>query len=160
MLHSPTPPGYRRDRRTRRVDHADFDAARRAITTWAAQRAAGLTLSPPTPDVTVGTTLAFAYPVGPGSVTGTCRIVEVIDESDRFGFVYATLPHHPEQGEELFLVERNDHGGITAVIEAVWRPANLITRLGPPAARFFQRRATGRYLVGLTTAPTERPTRR
>ncbi|MBK9297789.1 MAG: DUF1990 domain-containing protein [Candidatus Microthrix sp.] len=113
MAHSPTPPGYRRDRWTRRADHDDFDAARRAITTWAAQRTAGLTLSPPTPDIAVDTTLAFAYPIGPGSVTGTCRIVEVIDEPDRFGFVYATLPHHPEQGEELFLVERDGEGTIS-----------------------------------------------
>ncbi len=160
MLHAATPSGYRRDRWTRPADHDDFDAARLAVTTWAAQRTAGLTLSPPTPDLTVGVTLAFAYPVGPGSVTGTCRIVEVIDEPDRFGFVYATLPHHPEQGEELFLVERDDQGTITAAIEAVWRPANLVTRIGLPATRFLQRRATGRYLDGLTTVPAERDTHR
>ena len=160
MLHAPTPSGYRRDRWTRPVDHDDFALARRGIATWAAQNAAGLTLSPPTPTIAVGVTLAFAYPVGPGSVTGTCRIVEVIDESDRFGFIYATLPHHPEQGEELFLVERDNGGAITAVIEAVWRPANLITRIGLPVTRFFQRRATHRSLVGLTTVPAEQVTRR
>ncbi len=160
MVHAPAPPGFRRDRWTRRVEHDDFDVARRAITTWAAQRTAGLTLSPPTPDIAVDTTLAFAYPIGPGSVTGTCRIVEVIDEPDRFGFVYATLPHHPERGEELFLVERDGRGAIGAVIEAVWRPGNLITRIGLPATRFFQRRATDRYLVGLTTVPAEPTTRR
>ena len=160
MAHSPTPPGNRRDRWTRRADHADFDAARRAITTWAAQRTAGLTLSPPTPDIAVGITLAFAYPIGPGSVSGCCRIVEVIDESNRFGFVYATLPHHPEQGEELFLVERDGEGTISAAIEAVWRPGNLITRIGLPATRFFQRRATDRYLVGLTAAPVGNTSRR
>ena len=160
MVHAPAPPGFRRDRWTRRVEHDDFDVARRAITTWAAQRTAGLTLSPPTPDIAVDTTLAFAYPIGPGSVTGTCRIVEVIDEPDRFGFVYATLPHHPERGEELFLVERDGRGAIGAVIEAVWRPGNLITRIGLPATRFFQRRATDRYLVGLTAAPVGNTSRR
>ena len=153
MLHSPVPSGFRRDRWTRRGEHDDFDLARRAITDWAAQRSAGVTLSPPSPDIAIGTTLAFAYPVGPGSVTGTCRIVEVIDEPDRFGFVYATLPHHPEVGEELFLVERDDGGALTAAIDAVWRPANLITRIGLPVTRFFQRRATDSYLVGLTTVP-------
>ncbi|WP_020377389.1 DUF1990 family protein [Candidatus Microthrix parvicella] len=153
MLHSPVPSGFRRDRWTRLVEHDDFDLARRAITDWAAQRSAGVTLSPPSPDIAIGTTLAFAYPVGPGSVTGTCRIVEVIDEPDRFGFVYATLPHHPEVGEELFLVERDDGGALTAAIDAVWRPANLITRIGLPVTRFFQRRATDSYLVGLTTVP-------
>ena len=153
MLHSPVPSGFRRDRWTRLVEHDDFDLARRAITDWAAQRSAGVTLSPPSPDIAIGTTLAFAYPVGPGSVTGTCRIVEVIDEPDRFGFVYATLPHHPEVGEELFLVERDDGGALTAAIDAVWRPAKLITRIGLPVTRFFQRRATDSYLVGLTTVP-------
>ena len=160
MVHAPAPPGFRRDRWTRRVEHDDFDVARRAITTWAAQRTAGLTLSPPTPDIAVDTTLAFAYPIGPGSVSGCCRIVEVIDEPDRFGFVYATLPHHPEQGEELFLVERDGEGTISAAIEAVWRPGNLITRIGLPATRFFQRRATDRYLVGLTAAPVGNTSRR
>jgi uncharacterized protein (UPF0548 family) len=77
----------------------------------------------------------------------------VIDESDRFGFVYATLPHHPEVGEELFLVERDPLGTITAVVEAVWRPGNVITRIGRPATRYFQLRATRRYLDGMTTAP-------
>ena len=46
MLHSPVPSGFRRDRWTRLVEHDDFDLARRAITDWAAQRSAGVTLSP------------------------------------------------------------------------------------------------------------------
>ena len=140
------------------AEHEDFDAARRAVTSWAAQAAAGMTLSPAEPPIEVGTTLAFAYPVGPGAVTGTCRVVEVVDQADRFGFVYATLPHHPEIGEERFLVERGADGAITAVIEAVWRPANPITRIGMPATRYFQLRATRRYLDGLSSpCPSDLP---
>ena len=33
-----------------------------------------------------------------------CRIVSVIDGQTRWGFAYGTLPGHPEQGEEAFIV--------------------------------------------------------
>ena len=39
---------------------------------------------------------------GPGR--RPCRVVYVVDEPDRRGFAYGTLPGHPESGEELFLV--------------------------------------------------------
>jgi uncharacterized protein (UPF0548 family) len=35
-----------------------------------------------------------------------CRIVYVIDEPDRRGFAYGTLPGHPERGEEAFIISR------------------------------------------------------
>ena len=63
----------------------------------------------------------MAIPAGPLSVTSTTRIVEVIDEPDRFGFTYATLPHHPEDGEESFIISRNAEGDATYTVTAVWR---------------------------------------
>ncbi len=33
-----------------------------------------------------------------------CRIVSVIDGQTQWGFAYGTLPGHPEQGEEAFIV--------------------------------------------------------
>eukprot|EP00913_Durusdinium_trenchii_P005672 g5290.t1 len=41
-----------------------------------------------------------------------CRIVEVVDEADRRGFAYGTLPAHGETGEECFLVERLADGSV------------------------------------------------
>jgi uncharacterized protein (UPF0548 family) len=73
-----------------------------------------------------------------------CRVVYTVDEAgptSRFGFAYGTLPGHVESGEERFLVEW-DRGD-----DAVWydilafsRPNHVLTRLGYPVVRRFQRR--------------------
>ena len=80
--------------------------------------------------------------------TGVCRIVEVIDEPDRFGFSYGTLPHHPEEGEEMFAVRDNGDGSVTYRVAAFSRPAGIVTRLIGPLGRIIQRFMTRRYLQG------------
>lgn len=81
-------------------------------------------------------------------VLAACRIETVIDESTRFGFVYATLPGHPEQGYESFIVCNVD-GKIIFQIDAVSRPGIPIIRLGAPVTRLLQRRASNAYLAAL-----------
>lgn len=137
---------------TRPLDCSDFDAARSAVRSWAAQHAAGIRLEPPTPPIEVGQTVALAGPLGPLSFSATCRITEVIDEDTRFGFVYTTLNHHHEDGSELFLVELGADGSINATIAAAWRPSTVATRMSLPLTRFVQRRYTTRYLDGIADA--------
>jgi uncharacterized protein (UPF0548 family) len=73
-----------------------------------------------------------------------CRVIEVIDESDkaeRFGFAYGTLPDHVAMGEERFLVEwdrANDD--VWYDILAFSRPRHLLARLGAPYLRRVQER--------------------
>jgi uncharacterized protein (UPF0548 family) len=74
--------------------------------------------------------------------------VQVVDEPDRYGFAYGTLPGHPEQGEESFLLTR-DGDTIHFEIAAFSRPHDLLTKLGGPVARAVQRRATQQYLDGM-----------
>ena len=73
-------------------------------------------------------------------VTNVCRIVYVIDETDRYGFAYGTLVGHAELGEERFLIERDTDGRVYYDILAHSRPGRLITRLGYPYVRRLQRR--------------------
>lgn len=80
--------------------------------------------------------------------TGACRIVEVIDSGDEFGFSYGTLPHHPEEGEELFAVRDNGDGTVTFRVAAFSRPAGLLTTVIGPIGRLIQRTMTRRYLRG------------
>jgi uncharacterized protein (UPF0548 family) len=89
------------------------------------------------------------------SAIAACRIVYVVDEADRFGFAYGTLPAHPEQGEESFLVQRDAEGTIRFVVTAFSRPRHPLTRIGAPIARRIQLGVTRRYLNGLAsfTAP-------
>ncbi|MFO0956474.1 MAG: DUF1990 domain-containing protein [Isosphaeraceae bacterium] len=70
-----------------------------------------------------------------------CRIIYVIDESDRFGFAYGTLPGHMASGEERFLIEW-DHSD-----DSVWydvlafsRPHHFLTRVGYKLVRRLQKR--------------------
>ena len=71
-----------------------------------------------------------------------------MDEPDRYGFAYGTLPGHPERGEEAFVVERDKTGAVFKII-VFSRPAELLARLGGPVTRRIQRTATKRYLDGL-----------
>jgi uncharacterized protein (UPF0548 family) len=76
----------------------------------------------------------------------------VVDEPNRYGFAYGTLPHHPEQGEEAFLVEQDDRGDVNFVIEVFSRPRHPLARLGKPVSRLVQKRTTRRYLRGMVEA--------
>lgn len=48
--------------------------------------------------------------IGAGILTpnAPCQVVYVLDEPDRQGFAYGTLPGQPESGEEAFVIERAD----------------------------------------------------
>jgi uncharacterized protein (UPF0548 family) len=84
-----------------------------------------------------------------GFIDITCRVVELVDEPDRFGFAYGTLPTHAEIGEESFIVHR---GPLRFAVEAVSRPAHPLARLAPPIADRLQAAATARYLDAMATA--------
>jgi uncharacterized protein (UPF0548 family) len=73
------------------------------------------------------------------------RVVYVVDEPDRKGFAYGTLPGHPERGEEAFIVERRSDESVWLVIRAFSRPANVIYWVGYPALRMVQAVFTARY---------------
>lgn len=136
-------------------DHEDtFARAREGIRTWAPQRHAGIDLFPPAPPLTEGQSLVLVFRQFPFHVTAACRVVYLVDEAHRFGFGYGTLPHHPEQGEEAFLVERGAGGKVQFRIRAFSRPAQLITRLGAPVGRAVQARVTTSYLEGLRQVAT------
>ena len=102
--------------------------------------------------VAAGTNVAFSAPLPLGFVDGTCRIVAVVDEPDRFGFAYGTLSVHPERGEESFLVAREDHGAVRFDVEGVSRPVDPLARALPLVADRLQDRAVHRYLAAMRRA--------
>ena len=144
-----TPEGYRHDRHEI-VLPALPDAFGRGVAgirAWAPHRGAGLTVVPAHPPE-VGATVAVAVPIGPITAVAVCRIVSVVDEPDRFGFAYGTLPGHPERGEEAFLIERRNSRAVFKII-VFSRPAELLARLGGPVTRRIQHATTKRYLDSL-----------
>jgi uncharacterized protein (UPF0548 family) len=127
---------------------ASFDRARRALDAWAIHRGAGLAVRADGP-LAVGTNVAMSAPMPVGFIDVTCRIVQVVDEPDRFGFAYGTLPVHPEAGEESFLVYGSP---LTFAVEAVARPVHRLARMAPPIADRLQGAAADRYLTAMSVA--------
>jgi uncharacterized protein (UPF0548 family) len=131
------------------TDEATWERARDGIRAWAAHRGAGLTVVPEDAPIDEGTTVATLASLGPLRVVLACRIVRVVDEPDRYGFAYGTLPFHPEEGEERFVVTRADDGTVTFEVVAFSRAHDLLTRLGGPVPRWIQARTTQQYLDGM-----------
>lgn len=145
------PGGFRRYayRRALGSDDDVFARACDGLRRWEPHRHADVGLTPACPELRAGTTLLVRLRVGPVHVVGGCRILHVIDERDRFGFVYATLPSHPEVGEERFLVERDGDDEVTFRVLALSKWRDPVVRAAAPVARLVQRRTTARYLDGL-----------
>ena len=143
-----TPSGFRFETFERRIGPASaFARARSALANWQPQRGSGIAVRADG-EIAVGTTVALAAPLPIGFALAACRIVAVVDQEDRYGFAYGTLPAHPESGEELFILERRADDLIFRI--AVFsRPHQLLTRIGSPIARLIQRRATEKYLTAM-----------
>ena len=149
LLERPLQDGYRKDTWTVLAD--DFDNSCEALWNWAGHEAAGIALFPERPRIARGGVLALSIPLGPIAASATCQIVDIINEEDRYGFVYSTLPHHPVSGEEMFVVSTED-GQARVTVTAVWRPATVATSIFPPLTRFLQGRAINRYMKGIADA--------
>lgn len=78
-----------------------------------------------------------------------CRVVYLIDEPNRQGFAYGTLPGHPESGEEAFVIEQADDGTVSSTITAFSKPASNLAKLAGPLGRLAQLRMTNHYLRSL-----------
>jgi uncharacterized protein (UPF0548 family) len=132
-----------------------FAAAVDGIRRWQLHHRQGYRVAPDEPPIEVGTVVALDVPLVAVHVVATCRIAWVVDEPDRFGFGYGTLPIHPEGGEEAFVVERGtgetggDPGAVRLAITAFSRPRHALARLAGPVARRQQARATRGYLDAL-----------
>jgi len=146
------PVGYRALRMSRRLGRgADlFEAASRRLMTWQVHQACGLRVRASCDTVGVGGVVELRMGRWPVTITAPCRVVYVVDERDRRGFGYGTLPGHPESGEEAFLVCIDADEEVTASIVAFSRPSSVLARVGGRVTRHLQVRATGRYLDAMT----------
>ena len=77
------------------------------------------------------------------------RVIYVVNEPRKVGFAYGTLPGHPEDGEESWMVEQRDDGSVWITVRAFSRPANGWWWAVYPALRILQAYFTERYLRAL-----------
>lgn len=150
-----TPTGYHLFTRRRRIGRgrALFERAGAEVMAYRMLDGAGVFHSASSPVAAPGTRVVVRLGVGPVAISAACRVVYVVDEPDRRGFAYGTLPGHPVSGEELFEVEYDPADeSVYAVVTAFSRPAVWYLRLAGPLARLGQRRMADRYISAVSTA--------
>jgi uncharacterized protein (UPF0548 family) len=122
-----------------------FGEAVRGLKAWEAHRVPGVRVFPSDQAIVTGATVVVTLGTPRLALAAPCRIVCVIDEPDRWGFAYGTLPGHPEQGEEAFVVSVSPDEKVRFEIVAFSRPGDPLVRLAGPIGRAMQRRATRGY---------------
>ena len=142
------PPGYHHlvRRAVIGVGAAEFTDAADRLMTWRMHRGAGVYVDAPFAQVVEGADALLRLGRGPFTVTAPVRVVAVIDDERRRGFVYGTLPGHPECGEESFVVEHGQDDQVVLTIRAFSRPATRLARAAGPLGRLVQRVITRRYV--------------
>ena len=145
------PGGYSHLRRSAVLGRGEavFARAAEALLTWQLHRRAGLRVEADAPRAVLGATVRLGLRLGPLRLEAPCVVVRVVDEPAARGFAYGTLPGHPEQGEEAFLVRLAPDGEVRLDVVAFSRPARWWSRLGGPVTRRVQDRLTRRYLAAL-----------
>ncbi|MGZ4665667.1 MAG: DUF1990 family protein [Frankiaceae bacterium] len=142
------PDGYRHLTRTRTLTGQTLGEAAERLMTWQAQERAGLRVAASSPRAGEGVVLMMRLGIGALALRIPCRVVYVVEEPHRVGFAYGTLPGHPEEGEELFLLEQ-DRGRVRFTVSAFSKPATRLSRAGGPVSHWLQAKMTDRYLTAL-----------
>jgi uncharacterized protein (UPF0548 family) len=161
------PEGFHHDRYDAALGQGP-DIFQRAVTglkTWKAHRLPGMGVFPDHQEIRTGATVVVTLGTSILALAVPCRIVSVIDGQTRWGFAYGTLPGHPEQGEEAFVVSIAPDQTVRFEIESFSRPGDPLVRLAGPIARGIQKGGTAGYLralkrfvdekVGETPTPAE-----
>jgi uncharacterized protein (UPF0548 family) len=144
----PLPEGYHHVQRSAVIGtgRPRFEDAAAKVMRWGMLRGAGVRVTPSSEVAAVGSEVL----VGIGPLQAPCRVVYVIEDANRRGFAYGTLPGHPESGEELFAVRFDPATDqVHAEVVAFSRHATWWSRLGSPVTSLAQRVITARYLTAV-----------
>ena len=142
------PAGYRHVRVAARIGTGRdrFEAAARAVVRYGMLRGAGVRVTASTEVAEAGTLVLGKL----GPFAAPCRVVYVVDEPDRRGFAYGTLPGHPVAGEECFSVRYDPASeSVYAEVSAFSRPNIWWGKLAAPALAMVQKLVTKRYLAAV-----------
>jgi uncharacterized protein (UPF0548 family) len=163
------PPGFRAAELRHRVGSGErrFETAGRALMTWGALRAAGfdvrdiraeprsvsprgtgpLFLEDGTPWITPGMTAMLSGPDGDEG-SGPVKVVSVIDEPGRIGYVYGSRPGSLSCAERLLLLEQQEEDDtVWLTVRSIWQQPGRL--LAARAADARQRRLDERLVKAL-----------
>jgi uncharacterized protein (UPF0548 family) len=139
------PAGYHHVRLSSRIGsgRARFEQAADAVMRYGMLRGAGLLVAATTEVAEVGTDVLGRL----GPFAAPCRVVYVVDELNRRGFAYGSLPGHAVSGEEMFGVRYDPADeSVHSEVVAFSTPATWWSQIGAPFAAIIQRVITQRYL--------------
>lgn len=129
-----------------------FDAGKAMLREWRMHRDAGVRVDPV--PLAVGNDVVLWTKVLGLSLVFACRITDVFDDDTSFGFTYATLPGHPEQGVETFLLTLDDET-VRLHINGESRPALLLNKLSGPIGPIMQKRFMAKYVTVMRDGITD-----
>ncbi|SCG66713.1 Uncharacterized protein, UPF0548 family [Micromonospora echinaurantiaca] len=132
------PAGWRHVRHRVRLPDGAFAAAGAAVLSWRVHRSAGIRMDTDAARAEPGVRVVSRLGVGPLRMAAPCQVVWAVDDADRAGFGYGTLPGHPARGEEAFVVSRDAVGRVWFEVMAFSRPGGCLMRAAGPAGRLFQ----------------------
>jgi uncharacterized protein (UPF0548 family) len=138
-------PGLR-DRTFERMVDGTLEQAAATLSRWTTHHGIRGRILPAGAPQVIGTTLLVVAPFGPFEMAVPNRIVGVVRQPDRVGFIYGTLASHAEAGEELFLAEVIGPDRLRLHLRVHARPATRLARLGTPVVSWLTRAAARRYL--------------
>ncbi|WP_348786527.1 DUF1990 family protein [Leifsonia sp. NPDC080035] len=117
---------------------------------WRVKTRSGFLVDAPGP-VAPGQRLRIRARVLGLTIVEPVEVVSVVERADRAGFAYRTLPGHPVDGEEAFIVHRDERSGcIVLTVRSLTRAApQQPWRALYPLLRAAQRVARRRYLRAL-----------
>lgn len=139
--------GYRFEHATILLGHGPgvFERAVEGLKTWKAHRLPLMKAVPSERAIRSGDSVIVTLGSSVLALAVPCRIIEVISDDHRWGFSYGTLPGHPVEGEESFVVSCSDAGDVRFEITSISRPGLPLVRLMGPIGRTAQSLATRGY---------------
>ena len=145
------PQGFRHDRYEILLGRGTdtFQRAVGGLRSWKAHAAPGVRVFPHEEVIAAGVTVVVTLGTRFLALAAPCRIVGVVDEQAQWGFAYGTLPGHPEEGEEAFVVAISPDETVHFEIVAFSWPADPLARLSGPFGRGIQKGGTNGYLWAL-----------
>lgn len=152
------PNGYDHDRNEIELGFGDevWEAAKEAIRDWQMFPGDWANIFTSKTPIKKGETVSIYVRVFGTWWCNSCKIVYTFDEPNRFGFAYGTLTNHFEQGEEIFMVEKDESGRVFYKIQAFSKPRFWLVKLGYPMARFFQKKFVRESKLNMKKAVSEK----
>ena len=141
---------FRRSEVSAVVGHGDavWNRAARDVLRWRVKTASGFTVDSPDP-VSRGDRLVISARLFNMTIFEPVEVLDVVEELDRVGFAYRTLPGHPVNGEEAFIVHRRG-GEVRITVRSLTRAApQQPWRALYPLLKIAQRVSRRRYLLSL-----------